>query len=40
MLSQIRPVLVIFSFLAITTGIIYPFVVTGIARAAFAEELR
>jgi K+-transporting ATPase ATPase C chain len=35
MLAHLRPALIIFAFLALLTGVIYPFAVTGIAQALF-----
>jgi len=35
MLSQIRPAIVSFLTLTVITGVIYPAVVTGIAKVAF-----
>jgi K+-transporting ATPase ATPase C chain len=38
MLSQLRPALVVLGALTLLTGVIYPVVVTGAARAAFAGQ--
>lgn len=38
MLSQLRPAVVIFTALTVLCGVAYPFAVTGIGRAAFADE--
>jgi K+-transporting ATPase ATPase C chain len=38
MTSQIRPVLIIFAFLAFMTGVVYPLVITGIGAALFPDE--
>ncbi len=35
MLSQFRPAIVMFALLAVLTGIIYPFAITGVAQAVF-----
>ncbi|MBB6094107.1 K+-transporting ATPase ATPase C chain [Povalibacter uvarum] len=40
MTSQIRPVLVLFAFLTLMTGVVYPFVVTGIGTALFPDAAR
>jgi K+-transporting ATPase ATPase C chain len=40
MTSQIRPVLVLFAFLTLMTGVVYPFVVTGIGTALFADAAK
>ena len=37
-MSQIRPAVVSFILLTILTGIVYPAIVTGIAKVAFAEK--
>ncbi|HEY6640621.1 potassium-transporting ATPase subunit KdpC [Povalibacter sp.] len=37
MTSQIRPVLTIFAFLTLVTGVVYPLVITGIGAALFAD---
>jgi K+-transporting ATPase ATPase C chain len=38
MIPQIRPVLTVFAFLALMTGVIYPFVIAGIGTALFPEQ--
>ena len=38
MLTQLRPAIVLFALLAIITGLIYPFVVTGVAQAVFPRQ--
>ena len=38
MISQIRPVLAVFAFLALMTGVLYPFVIAGIGAALFPEQ--
>jgi K+-transporting ATPase ATPase C chain len=38
MLTQLRPAVVMFTLLAIVTGLIYPFVITGMAQAMFPRQ--
>ncbi len=38
MFTQLRPAVVLFALLAIITGLIYPFVITGIAQAVFPQQ--
>jgi len=38
MFAQLRPAVVLFALLAIITGLIYPFVMTGIAQAVFPQQ--
>jgi K+-transporting ATPase ATPase C chain len=38
MLAQLRPAIVLFALLAIITGLIYPFVITGVAQAVFPRQ--
>ncbi len=38
MLTQMRPAIVLFALLAIITGVIYPFVITGVAQAVFPRQ--
>ena len=38
MLTQMRPAIVLFALLAIITGAIYPFVITGVAQAVFPRQ--
>ncbi len=38
MVSQLRPALVAFVLLSIITGLIYPFVVTGVAQIVFPQQ--
>src|SRR5690349_15926095 len=38
MTSIIRPAIVLFTALTLVTGVAYPLVVTGIAKAAFPEQ--
>ena len=38
MLTQMRPAIVLFALLAIITGLIYPFVITGVAQAVFPRQ--
>jgi K+-transporting ATPase ATPase C chain len=38
MLTQIKPAIVLFALLAIITGLIYPFVITGIAQVVFPQQ--
>lgn len=40
MRSLIRPALVLFLLLTILTGVVYPLVITGVARVAFPEKAR
>jgi len=36
--SMLRPTIVLFALLTVLTGFIYPLVVTGVARVAFADQ--
>jgi K+-transporting ATPase ATPase C chain len=38
MLTQLRPAIVLFALLAIITGLIYPFVITGVAQTVFPRQ--
>jgi K+-transporting ATPase ATPase C chain len=38
MLTQLRPAIVLFALLAIITGLVYPFVITGVAQAVFPQQ--
>jgi K+-transporting ATPase ATPase C chain len=38
MLTQLRPAIVLFALLAVITGLIYPFVITGVAQAVFPQQ--
>jgi K+-transporting ATPase ATPase C chain len=38
MLTQLRPAIVLFALLAIITGLIYPFFITGVAQAVFPRQ--
>ena len=38
MRSQLRPTLVSYMFLTLITGVVYPLIVTGIAKVAFANK--
>ena len=38
MINLIRPVLVLFSILAVVTGILYPMAITGIAQLVFPHQ--
>jgi K+-transporting ATPase ATPase C chain len=38
MLAQLRPAIVLFALLAIITGVIYPFAITGVAQAVFPQQ--
>ncbi len=38
MLTQLRPAIVLFALLAIITGLIYPFFITGAAQAVFPRQ--
>jgi len=38
MFQKIRPVLVMFLLLSLTTGVIYPLLVTGLAQALFPSQ--
>ena len=38
MFQQLRPVLMVFLLLTVVTGIVYPLLVTGVARLAFPEK--
>ena len=38
MRTQLRPAIVLFALLAVITGLIYPFVITGIAQAVFPRQ--
>ena len=39
MKAMLRPLLVLFAFLTLLTGVIYPLAVTGIGRVAFADHV-
>jgi potassium-transporting ATPase KdpC subunit len=39
MKAMLRPLLVLFTFLTLLTGVIYPLAVTGIGRVAFADQV-
>ena len=39
MKTMLRPLLVLFTFLTVLTGVIYPLAVTGIGRLAFADQV-
>jgi K+-transporting ATPase ATPase C chain len=36
-MSELRPALVVFALLTLVTGVVYPFVVTGIGQAVFGD---
>jgi K+-transporting ATPase ATPase C chain len=38
MLAQLRPAIIVFALLAVITGIIYPFVITGVAQVVFPQQ--
>jgi K+-transporting ATPase ATPase C chain len=38
MFTQIRPAIVLFALLAIITGLVYPFFITGVAQVVFAQQ--
>jgi K+-transporting ATPase ATPase C chain len=38
MRAQLRPAIVLFGLFAVITGLIYPFVITGVAQAVFPEQ--
>jgi len=38
MLTQLRPAIVLFALLTILTGLVYPFVITGVAQAVFPRQ--
>ena len=38
MLAQLRPAIVLFALLAILTGLVYPFVIMGVAQAVFPRQ--
>lgn len=38
MLNNLRPALVLFIFLSLITGVVYPLAITGIAQVAFADK--
>ena len=38
MFAQLRPAIVLFALLAIITGLVYPFVITGVAQAVFPQQ--
>lgn len=37
-MSELRPALVVFAFLTLLTGVVYPLVVTGVGQAAFGAK--
>ena len=38
MLTQLRPAIVMFALLAVITGVIYPYAITGVAQAVFPAQ--
>ncbi len=38
MFTQIRPAIVLFALLAIITGLVYPFFITGVAQVVFPQQ--
>jgi K+-transporting ATPase ATPase C chain len=38
MLAQLRPAIVLFALLTILTGLVYPFVITGVAQVVFPRQ--
>lgn len=38
MLTQLRPAIMVFALLAVITGLIYPFAITGVAQAVFPHQ--
>src|SRR4051794_29608840 len=40
MIRQLRAVVVVFGFLTLVTGLVYPLLVTGVANAAFPSQAR
>jgi potassium-transporting ATPase KdpC subunit len=38
MLVQLRPAIVLFALLTVLTGLVYPFVITGVAQAVFPRQ--
>ena len=38
MLAQLRPAIMVFALLAVITGVIYPYVITGVAQAVFPAQ--
>jgi K+-transporting ATPase ATPase C chain len=38
MLTQLRPAIVLFALLTILTGLVYPFLITGVAQAVFPRQ--
>jgi potassium-transporting ATPase KdpC subunit len=38
MLAQLRPAIMVFALLAVITGVIYPYAITGVAQAVFPAQ--
>jgi K+-transporting ATPase ATPase C chain len=38
MLAQLRPAIVVFALLAVITGVIYPYLITGVAQVVFPAQ--